>query len=93
MPRLVGQLSAYRRHKSSGQAVVTLGGRDFYSGRWKSASSKAEYSRVTREWLVGATLAADRPTSLTVVELLAAYKRHAKTYYVDADGKSTSELG
>jgi integrase len=93
MPRLVHKLPAYRRHKKSGQAVVTLGGQDFYLGPWKSAASKSEYKRVTREWLAsgGAMLAADRQDELTVVELLAAFKRFAKTYYVDAAGKPNTE--
>src|SRR5262245_8846918 len=90
MPRLLGKLPAYRKHKATGQAVVTLGGRDFYLGPWKSAASKAEYYRVTREWLAGGGTA---PTSeLTIVELLAAFLRHAKTYYVGPDGQPTSEL-
>lgn len=35
-------LPGYRRHKPSGQAVVTLSGRDFYLGPWKSKASIAE---------------------------------------------------
>ena len=30
MPRLTSSSPKYRRHKSSGQAIVTLNGRDFY---------------------------------------------------------------
>ena len=90
MPRLLGKLPSYRRHKATGQAVVTLGGRDVYLGLWKSAESKSEYQRVTREWLAGGS--AQATSDLTIVELLAAFKHHAKTYYVDIDGKPTSEL-
>ena len=32
MPRLVRTLPKYRKHKASGQAVVTLNGRDHYLG-------------------------------------------------------------
>jgi integrase len=44
-------IPAYRRHKHSGQAVVTLNGRDYYLGRFGSPESKVEYDRVTSEWL------------------------------------------
>ncbi len=32
MPRLTNSLPKYRKHKASGQAIVTLDGRDFYLG-------------------------------------------------------------
>lgn len=81
MPRLLAdKLPTYRRHRASGQAVVTLGGRDHYLGTWKSAASKAEYQRVTGEWLASGGIVRG-VSELTVVELLAGYKRHAKAYY------------
>jgi len=43
----------YRRHKPSGQAVVTLSGRDFYLGKWGTKTSRAEYQRLVGEWLAG----------------------------------------
>jgi hypothetical protein len=42
---------SYRLHKPSGQAVVTLKGRDFYLGRHGSPESRAEYDRLVGEWL------------------------------------------
>jgi integrase len=42
---------AYRQHKASGQAVVTLNGVDFYLGDWKSESSRAKYDRLVGEWI------------------------------------------
>jgi len=93
MPRLsLGQLPAYRRHKSSGQAIVALGGRDFYLGPWKSASSKAEYDRVTREWKSGAVAAAEA-ADLTLNELLIAYGRHAQDYYRDSESGELNREG
>jgi hypothetical protein len=38
----------YRRHKPTGQAVVTLCGKDHYLGKWNTAASKAEYNRLTQ---------------------------------------------
>jgi len=45
----------YRRHKKSGQAIVTLpdgfGNRkDFYLGPYGSAKGRREYSRLIEEW-------------------------------------------
>jgi hypothetical protein len=44
---------SYRLHKPSGQAVVTLGGRDVYLGKFETPESRAEYDRVVAEWLQG----------------------------------------
>jgi hypothetical protein len=54
MPKLKeGQLPSYRLHKQSGQAIVSLNGRDFLLGEHGSAASKQEYRRLTAEWLAG----------------------------------------
>lgn len=45
------RIPSYRRHKHSGQAVVTLDGRDFYLGPWRSKVSRTEYDRLIGEWL------------------------------------------
>jgi hypothetical protein len=52
MPRLKdNQVPAYRLHRSSGQAVITLNGKDHLLGKHGSAASKAEYRRLTAEWI------------------------------------------
>src|SRR3954470_22889225 len=85
---------SYRLHKPSGQAVVTLDGRDLYLGQYGSPESRAEYDRLIAEWLAnGRRLPA--PTSeggsdLTINELLVAYLAFADGYYVK-DGKPTVE--
>jgi hypothetical protein len=79
----LGKLPAYRRHKATGQAVVTLGGKDYYLGPRKSVASRNEYQRVTREWLVSSGVHVT--VDLSIVELLAAYWQHAKGYYVGHD--------
>jgi integrase len=90
MPRIAGSVTPkYRHHKASGQAVVTIAGRDHYLGPFRSKASLVEYDRLIGEWL-----AAGRPTSLAtqndlaVVELIVRYQRFAKAYYVK-DGKPT----
>jgi hypothetical protein len=94
MPILTHAVPTYRRHKSTGQAVVTLDGRDFYVGKYKSKKSRDEYDRLVGQWQAnGRRLpAALRPTGgeISVVELIDAYWQHAKQYYVK-DGRPTSE--
>lgn len=74
----------YRLHKSSGQAVVTLDGRDRYLGRHGSAESRVEYDRIIAEWLVNGRRilkpAFGPSGDLTVNEMLLAYLRYADAY-------------
>ena len=79
----------YRLHKPTGQAVVTLEGRDRYLGKHGTKESRALYHRIVSEWQAG-ILTATSPTpeaatstagGLTIVELCAAYLDHAETYY------------
>jgi hypothetical protein len=85
------RIPSYRLHKPSGQAVVTIDGRDIYLGKFNSAASRTEYNRLIGEWLANAgTL--PQGHDLTVVELAAAFTRHAKSYYCDLDGKQTHEV-
>ena len=77
---------AYRRHRGTGQAVVTLSGQDVYLGAYGSAASRAEYDRRVSEWIAaGRRLPTDSET-VNVVEVVAAFRRHARAYYRDADG-------
>jgi integrase len=41
----------YRKHKASGQAVVTLNGRDVYLGQFESPESYIRYEQVVADWL------------------------------------------
>jgi integrase len=83
MPRLSNSLPKYRKHRASGQAVVTLNGRDIYLGSYNTKASKTEYDRLVGEWL-----AANRSPAygasvgqISVGELLAVYLKYAKKYY------------
>jgi site-specific recombinase XerD len=87
MPRLPA-VPAYRRHKQSGQAVVTLPDglgrrRDVLLGRYGTPESRRAYARVLAEWeAAGRRLS--RPVAasdLTVNELVLAYWKHARDYY------------
>jgi integrase len=90
----------YRRHKPSGQAVVTLTDptgtrKDFYLGSYGSKESKAEYARLLGEWsAAGRSIpqAGPVPSDLTVAEVLLRFWRHAEGYYQDPDGRPAGEL-
>jgi len=87
---------SYRHHKPSGQAVVTLDGRDIYLGRYGTPQSRAEFDRLLAEWLSnGRRLpapASANGTDLSVNELSLAYLAFADGYYTKR-GKPTSEPG
>lgn len=86
------RIPSYRRHKPSGQAVVTISGRDVYLGFWNSAASRAEYNRIIAEWTAqGGTLPLNPTSDFTITELLAAFEQYAKGYYRGPDGAPTTE--
>ncbi len=92
MSRLTKSLPKYRKHRASGQAIVTIAGRHVYLGPHNTKTSKLEYDRVVAEWL-----AAGRPshpiqslTEISVAEVMVAYMRFVKQRYVK-NGISTSE--
>ena len=95
MPKLpAGRTPSYRLHRASGQAVVTLDGRDHYLGPHGTAASRAEYDWLVALWLAnGRTLVRPGapPPGLTVSELIARYREFATGYY-QRDGKPTGEL-
>jgi hypothetical protein len=92
MPRLSKSLPKYCKHRASGQAVVTLNGRDFYLGPHNTKASKIEYDRLIGEWLAnGRNLHNGEASDLTVAELLLQYWKFAKGYY-RKNGEQTSEV-
>ena len=89
------RIPAYRHHKPSGQAVVTLAGKDHYLGRHNSPESRQSYERTVAEWLASRRRLPEPQGSYpnpSVNELLVAYWDHVRSYYVK-DGKPTSEPG
>ncbi|MFG0290922.1 MAG: hypothetical protein ACF8CQ_22315 [Rhodopirellula sp. JB044] len=52
MPKLTKSLPKYRKHRRSGQAVVSIAGHDVYLGPYGTKASRAEYDRVIGEYLV-----------------------------------------
>jgi integrase len=97
MPRLrSGRVPAYRRHKATGQAVVTLDGTDFYLGVFGSPPSHAEYNRLVGEWLANGRRLSDpgQPVAdRTVNEVAAEYLTFAEGYYVKDGAPSDTVYG
>lgn len=83
MPRLVQALPKYRKHRASGQVVVTINGRDHYLGPHGTKASRLQYDRLITEWL-----SSGRSVSFgamahetTIIELAADYGEFAEAYY------------
>jgi integrase len=89
------RVPSYRHHKPSGQAVVTLGGKDHYLGRHGSAESRAEYDRLIGEWLAQGRhcpRGPETPHGLSVSELILCVWAEFEKHYRNPDGTPTGEL-
>lgn len=81
MPKLKYALPKYRKHKASGNAVVSIGGKDHYLGPHGSATSRAEYDRLLADWIASGRPSVEIDRSApTVAELVLVYLRHAERY-------------
>ena len=82
MPKIAPDATPkYRKHKASGQAIVTLSGKDHYLGPHGTKASRLEYDRVIAEWIAGGRLPLLETEERTIVQVIAAYLHHAKDYY------------
>ena len=74
---------SYRLHKASGQAMVCLGGRDYYLGEYGSARSKAEFHRLKAEYHQSGCSSSfgAPPDELTVAQLIAGYIKYSKAQF------------
>jgi len=94
MPRLTKSHPRYRLHKSSGRAVVTLNGREFYLGRHGTKASRLEYDRLIAEWLAAGRripIPVDDAQQPSVVEVLAKFWGFAERHY-RKNGEPTQEI-
>jgi integrase len=83
MPRLIHSVPKYQKHRASGQAVVTLNGRDYYLGPHGTKASRLEYDRLISEWLATGRSSSHGASgqNITVVEIIADYVKFAQGYY------------
>ena len=100
MPRTrSGSPPSYRLYKRTGQAVVTLDGRDHYLGAYGSLESKQDYNRLIAAWLARqeAVTLAQPPLpctppvsgSPTINEVILSYLTYATAYYKPSEGART----
>ena len=82
MPRLTTAVPKYRKHKQSGQAIVTLSGRDYLLGPHGTQVSRDEYDRLIKEWLAsGRSRSFGTPAEeMSITELVVDYAEYIKSY-------------
>lgn len=82
------RVPSYRKH-SSGQARVTLNGRDHLLGPYGSPESKKAYGRLIAEFSAAnqSPTFGKVPGSLLLDEVLLAFVKHSKKYYGEDDGE------
>lgn len=94
MPRPKADAPSYCLHRGSGRAYVTIDGRQItLPGLHNSPQSRAAYDRLLAEWLTSGRTLVNTSTGPTVAMIAAAFWRHAQTFYVDPQGKQTTEVG
>ncbi len=76
------RVPSYRKH-SSGQARVTLAGKDFLLGKYGSKESKEKYKRLLKEYEASNRSPAfgEAPSRVTMSQVCMAYLNYAKEYY------------
>src|SRR5690606_28788106 len=105
MPRTSNKVPSYKLHARTGHARAHYAGRDYWLGPYGSPESRELYSRLLRwinagnvpdDWRArepGTPPPADKPlgSDITVVKVLATFRRHARRSNVK-DGRPTSEI-
>ncbi len=73
---------AYRLHKRTGQAVISLDGKDHYLGPHGFKASREAYDELISRWLANGRRLPETPTDpLAVSELLIRFYRHGRQRY------------
>jgi hypothetical protein len=86
MPHGSSRIPKYRHHKPTGQAVVTLNGKDHYLSLHGTPASKTKYARLISQYTDSGQVAPTTPTTsipqpLTFKELAVRYLRYAHQDY------------
>jgi integrase len=82
------RLPKHRPH-ASGQGIVTLSGRDCYTGKWGTPESEAKYNRLVADWLANGRRLPPSPDGLTMGRLAREFAAHCEGRYVKR-GEPTS---
>lgn len=91
------RIPKYCLHKPSGRARVIIDGQHIWLGTYGSDESVERYNRLIGELVVSPATKDAKSVSacldgITVVEIIAAYLKHAEVYY-QKNGKPTGQLG
>lgn len=91
MPVRPCSIPKLRHHKGSGQALVVIGGKSIYLGKYGTPQAQEQYDRVVAEWLSNGRRVDQHAPELTIAETILAYWNFAQTYY-RKNGETTDEL-
>jgi integrase len=96
--RQSNRIPKHRRH-ATGQGVVTLSGKDYYTGVFGTAKSEQRYREIIGEWIASdrKILPVKKSTEteelgISVAELCLRFINHARAVYVDDNGNKREEL-
>jgi integrase len=95
MPRLKHRPPTIRKH-ASGQAVVTLGGRDHYLGTYGSSEAERSFNTLMAEWFANGNqlpvhrLSESERGEFTVADLAVRYHEYAQQHYFNAERNKMS---
>ncbi|MDZ4852867.1 MAG: hypothetical protein SGI77_26570 [Pirellulaceae bacterium] len=86
MPKLVTSVPKYRKHRATGQALVTINGRDHYLGPHGTKASHREYDRLINQWIASNRspiygLSPELSEEPKLTDLMNAYRKWADKYY------------
>jgi len=97
-PRRSKRIPSHRRH-ATGQGVVTLGGKDFYTGVWGTPKSEQRYRELIGEWISNDRKILPAPKKATVedlgisvAELCLRFTNWARSAYSGDDGERRPEF-
>lgn len=87
------RIPSLRKHKPSGLAVATIGGKDRYYGSYGTQASKADYDKDVAAWLAAGRPTSAIPADITVAEVMLQFIRYADARFRRPDGTPTGHLG
>jgi integrase len=87
-------IPSYRLHKPSGQAIVSLSGKIFYLGKYKSKASREKYNELVAEYMGNDRKLPPKRTQseYRIEKLIFDYLDYAEKYYSN-NGKPTEAFG
>lgn len=85
-------IPAYRLHRASGRAIVTIAGEVHYLGKHDSAESKSAYQKMIGEWLARGRQQPTTSRGLTISEVIAGFYVYAQGYYHNAKSINSFKL-